>query len=616
MRFMFKLGGRNMNKKRKTWSWRTAPRSIPVLLSWLPYFYKKEDRKWNERILSHTGDRYVYPLRRELWWEYYKDQENQKIQSLLNAGINFQQFLKGKQVKKRDVESIVRQQFTTAEQYGFLTTKDDYLKFTDVGRKVVEENFTGEDFLIQLLKKYVITKGETEGVFPLEVVIKVLAECEYLNRYETTYLFGVINNQSYQKAIDAVKEFRREYNSHSQKQNKKEMEKILKKYWAKYFEDIEFPNSWNDYSDALFRALSFTEIFSASGRSYATKIRVNKVSSTKFMMLLKEYEFNPPQKNGELVVSEEKMDWYGSVGNVILPWDNYIDRNRLVEEKLQIYRDKVENDELLSNDEFYYDTANPNLSEVKEKYEAFILEFTEISKKRDINALKSYERLLDRKLLNYHIRLFEKRTSKQSEEREKILKRFSLIKENQDSAALWLEVNTWKSLVAIQGDHKVIPNFKMEYDLTPRSFAPGIGQTPDMELYYRDTVLIPEVSLMTGVRQWEHEGSSVIEHVLYKMEEYQKKEVYGIFISSSLNNRTIWQFFILNKESWLGEPIKVVPLTIDEFVKVIEKMYKEELEVSQLIELIKDISIAGQKLSSYNEWIAKKTEIIQEWKKG
>ena len=80
-------------------------------------------------------------------------------------------------------------------------------------------------------------------------------------------------------------------------------------------------------------------------------------------------------------------------------------------------------------------------------------------------------------------------------------------------SALWLEVNTWKSLVSINGEKKVVPNFKMEEDLTPRAFAPGLNNTPDMELYTKEFTIVPEVSLMTGKVQWEHEASSVIDHV-------------------------------------------------------------------------------------------------------
>ena len=57
-------------------------------------------------------------------------------------------------------------------------------------------------------------------------------------------------------------------------------------------------------------------------------------------------------------------------------------------------------------------------------------------------------------------------------------------------------------------------NFTIEEDLSPRFFAPGKGNTPDMELYKDDYVIVPEVSLMTGVLQWEHEASSVIDHIL------------------------------------------------------------------------------------------------------
>lgn len=67
---------------------------------------------------------------------------------------------------------------------------------------------------------------------------------------------------------------------------------------------------------------------------------------------------------------------------------------------------------------------------------------------------------------------------------------------------------------------------------------------------------------MTGVRQWEHEGSSVIDHVLKFIKENEDRTVFGLFISSSINIRTKWQFFILNKESWIGKTVPVIPMTI------------------------------------------------------
>ena len=163
------------------------------------------------------------------------------------------------------------------------------------------------------------------------------------------------------------------------------------------------------------------------------------------------------------------------------------------------------------------------------------------------------DRNLSEQLVTLNEELFVKYYSKTEEAREEIIDKFvDILEGNEDMAALWLECNTWKSLVAINGDHYVKRNFKIEEDLSPKAFAPGIGNTPDMELYKNGYILIPEVSLMTGVRQWEHEGSSVIEHVFKYIEQYQDKRVFGIFISSSMNVRTLWQFYILNRESWIG----------------------------------------------------------------
>ena len=181
-------------------------------------------------------------------------------------------------------------------------------------------------------------------------------------------------------------------------------------------------------------------------------------------------------------------------------------------------------------------------------------------------------------------------------------------------AALWLEVNTWKSIVAMNGTHKVKRNFKIEEDLTPKSFAPGIGNTPDMEVYVNGSILIPEVSLMTGVRQWEHEGSSVIDHVLKFIEKYNEREVYGIFISKKMNIRTIWQFFILNRESWVGRNVPVVPITINQFVEIIFCMYSNNLDIYDFTNLISSISDNAFDTKNYIEWELNIDNIINGWK--
>ena len=170
----------------------------------------------------------------------------------------------------------------------------------------------------------------------------------------------------------------------------------------------------------------------------------------------------------------------------------------------------------------------------------------------------------------------------------------------------------WRSLVSINGNHLVKRNFKVEEDLSPRAFAPGIGNTPDMELYCNDYILIPEVSLMTGVRQWEHEGSSVIEHVLKFINNYENKDVYGIFVCSKLNVRTLWQFYILNKESWIKKPIPVIPLTIEQYINILKHIYTTEKTINDFKIIIHKIHKKTFEFNNYEDWQHSINKIIND----
>ena len=135
-----------------------------------------------------------------------------------------------------------------------------------------------------------------------------------------------------------------------------------------------------------------------------------------------------------------------------------------------------------------------------------------------------------------------------------------------------------------------------------------------MEIYFDDSAIIPEVSLMVGVQQWEHEGSSVIDHVYKKIKEHKNRKVLGLFISSSINIRTNWQFFLLNRESWVGAPIPVVPLPLKKFVDILDYMYKHDLGIMEFNNLLLAISDITKKLKQYQEWSDCSDSIIKEWK--
>lgn len=586
------MKGDNLEKKVKTYiSWRTAPRSISVLLSFLPYFNNFQGEVWKKE----KGKKYT-PLRRKIRWQYEYDKEDPDLEVI---GVSFEEFSQGKQVGKKDKESLIRQQFTTAEQFGFMGTRgeEEFLYITEAGGRIINETFTSEDFLVQLIKMYVITNEKEEGIFPFQIFIRLLDRFKYLSRMELTYLFGVTTPRKYDAAVSAIEEFRLQYEDRNvieNKQNKTDIENLLKKIWNKYLPANGMPNSWVDYSDAFLRALLFTEMFNTSGRGIYTKIRVKPIYQDKFNMLLPgKYEFEKPiriiKEQGKTdriqqVASRDNLKWYGAIGNISLPWDNFKERQELLIKSLSQTRSE-------------YDSLDKRLIDntTQDTY------LNRIKSAKNITTLKDIETEISNLNQAKNMKHFIEYDSKTKETKLEIIDRFSRILDNADMSALWLEVNTWKSLVSLNGEKNVIPNFKMEQDLTPKSFAPGKGNTPDMEVHTNDYIIVPEVSLMSGKTQWEHEGSSVIDHVL-NIANKHKKNTIGLFISKTINYRTMWQFFILIKNSWLGEPIPVIPITIDTYSKLITSLYGNENSIDDLFKILVECKQIALRSDSYIQW--------------
>jgi hypothetical protein len=203
--------------------------------------------------------------------------------------------------------------------------------------------------------------------------------------------------------------------------------------------------------------------------------------------------------------------------------------------------------------------------------------------------------------------------------RREVLAKFDeIVAGNEDDAARWLEVNTWRSLVALDGDHTVVRHFRLEEDLTPRSFAPGTGNTPDMEYYSPRIVLVPEVSLLSGVRQWTHEGAAVVDHVFRLIGDHQTdaRPVIGLFLAPSLHDRTVWQFFILNQQSWRGEPVPVIPFEVSAWRDLLEHAYEAGVEASALEDLIFRLHRAAFTCGDFVAWRVEMARRIELWKAG
>jgi len=590
-----------MKKENYILHWRTAPRSVLVLLRWFPYFYKYQDEDYNLKVKNmyletSPKNEYVRPTRRKIVYDYEKN-EMEDPAEFTNTTID--KFSMGFQPgNDADKESRARQVVATASQVGLMHSHD--AKLTEMGEKVVRGTFSSDDLIRQLLKMFIVS-NDNEGVFPFKTFLTLINKYEYLSRNEMSFIFGVLEEKDTCKAEKAVEDFRNKYDQLSDKNKDSDIKFILKETWNKYFPLIKNHKLDKtiriDYTDAFTRYLIFTDLFISEGRGSAAKIRINPVNSKKVKMLIsgKPFLYPPKDEKNRFVSSKNQSEWFGKTNNLELPWE---DKREL----MTIVKDKI-------------DTAKslPNLEISESDLKIWDSKLSEFS----INDLRSIEGKLDVAITNSNINNYIKNESQTCKNREEILHRYDLIKQNEDEAALWMEVNTWKAFVSMHGDSKkIIPNFKMNNDLTPKSFAPGRGNTPDMEIYFGSSVIIPEVSLMTGVQQWEHEGSSVIDHVMKKIQTESNKKVLGLFISSAINYRTCWQFFILNRESWMGRPVPVVPMKLDTFVGILKFIYKNDLTIEDFNDLIWEISCSTFHLKDFHDWSSSSDQIIKKWKVG
>lgn len=585
-----------------SWSWKTKPRSIIKTIQWFPYFAKLEGENWDKKALavSKKDAAAIHPVRRSYIYAAHSDED------AWLSSLSYRDYLSG-QKDKKETEANGRMDKGAYEFFGFGYVKEGgTIAVTEVGNKIVQGTFDAEDYLKQLLKirlpNHVYNKSrikEGKFLFPMQIVLRAFETYESLNRSELALMFGCNDTEEIPKTIEAIGIWKERYDK---LENKNDTAKV-KELFCEIFEDTyggmeNKADSYYDYAEALSRTLLYTGLFSASGRSLATKIRVARHSRSKVEMLQTKYEFFHPEPDS----LDDYMQWFGCTHNVRLPWENPEERKKIIVEKANLYLAEME-----EAGEAYQAEAKLSLADVRQ----IVADTGETS---DAENLKAYERDISDAIVSRREDYFIKVASRTEEERQQILDKFDDILANEDMSALWLEVNTWKSLIAINGKQTVKRNFKVEEDLTPKSFAPGVGNTPDMELYQNGYVIIPEVSLMTGVRQWEHEASSVIDHVLSFIKDYADKQVIGLFLSSRIHTRTAWQFFILNRESWVGAPVPVIPLTIEQYIEIIEHIYRNEKEIDDFKTLLDRMRECAKTCENYELWKDEIAACITDWK--
>jgi hypothetical protein len=224
-------------------------------------------------------------------------------------------------------------------------------------------------------------------------------------------------------------------------------------------------------------------------------------------------------------------------------------------------------------------------------------------------------------LRDYRRELQDEQNHQKSQEIEQIKKYIEELENifNADDKPILLEKLLSLGLNALNDALRIKPNYPVGDDNEPTFTAPA--NTPDIECFYKDYNAICEVTMLTGRDQWYNEGQPVMRHLRDFENKYQDKKVYCLFVAPKLHRDTINTFLTSIKYEYEGQKQKIVPLSIDDFIKILKilieiKQNGKLLKHSDLFRLYDEILDVSRNLSDSNEWVRNIPNTISSWEKS
>jgi hypothetical protein len=499
-----------------------------------------------------------------------------------------------------DLALKARDRITRGPKALGLVDLEPEIMLTQAGKNYLSGNFPNEAFTRQLLKYQLPSPyhKDNDGRFhikPYLELFRLIYELDGLSKDEiAAFVIPLIHIDKYQEIKEKIINFRNTVSSLDRKKTNydryfdsiftKEVIETYKDQLARGQTNIRQSNdnsqknfintkksNHKDYADAAVRYLRETKLFSI--KSYrSTKIHVDDTKIEEVKFLLETVTRDP-------IFIEDEKEYKKNLFNGDLPI---------------LFTD---NQELL----------------IKQ----LIADFPQFSK----NELEKLS-INDLKVLKYE--KTEEKVLAIIQEQQKILQtyeNYSDIIEMYDSIqshstfdpSLFMEWNTWRAFVMLN-DGTITGNFLLDDAGLPLSNAPG--NKSDILCQYHNFNLTVEVTLSSGVTQYNMEGEPVARH-LGNLQKSSTKECFSIFIAPLLNEATLSHFFVLHRTHtvYYGGTARIIPLQLSDFRKMVELAYKtrnkpDATKIGTFVRLASDLA-----LSSLDEveWYTGIRNIINTW---
>lgn len=286
-------------------------------------------------------------------------------------------------------------------------------------------------------------------------------------------------------------------------------------------------NNMRDYADACFRYLRSTGLVNVSHIGKSLSIVPERIEDVDY--ILQTVDRDP------ILIDNEK-DYVTYLGSADIPKLLTDDRQRLITRLSIEFPDAI------------------------------------VSQNADLTALKNLFADLteQKKAENLHKQVMDIKDYKLYDD---IQNTFLQIENNElYDAPLMLEWNTWRAMTMLDGgDIKANLNF----DDFGNPLSTAQGNVADIVCDYGEYMLIIEVTMSTGQKQYEMESEPVSRH-LGKMKKTCGKPCYCLFVAPTINEASVAHFFALHNMniSYYGGKSTIIPLPLNIFQKMLEDSYR------------------------------------------
>lgn len=518
---------------------------------------------------------------------------NTEIQIAFMEVLREEQFFNGK--GENDPAFSARDRINRApKSLGFITLSPN-IALTPAGKALITSKRKEEVFLRQLLKFQVPSPYHKPNAKAAEFWVKPYLELLRLVRtmgtlkFDELQIFGMqlTDWRKFDTIVRKIEEFRiaKTQNKGNYKTFKKEY--LINELKSIYNERIargetqtreskdasldKFletqSSNMRDYADACFRYLRATGFINVSHVGKSLSIVPERIEDVDYILATVD-------RNPCLVDDETRYVEY--LGNATLP---------------KLFTDNKQSLVIKLRKEF------PQLSFDEQQDIAILKELLadETEKRKNDTIRKQITEIKDYKLYD------------------EIQNTFNLIRKNElYDAPLMLEWNTWRAMTMLDGG-EIKANLHFDDFGNPISTAQG--NMADIVCDYGDYILIVEVTLASGQKQYETESEPVSRH-LGKMKKASGKPCYCLFVAPNINEACVAHFYALHKMniSYYGGKSVIIPLPLNVFQKMLEDSYKASgtpnaLQVKRfldssekLVQTCKD-EVQWYKKSSNVQWI-------------